>query len=162
LAWSRFIQVIFNQILESCSLQRRISSTCEIIPHHIALCQNFLQVEISRLSWRDVIVEHNSFQLFRAYFSNSAAAIAAFVNLAVAETNQGYANTQIPITLALHCILDSSLASQNSFSAMLNNFYSSTGICHNLTIFSSIVKFNSFVVCYLSSYRRTHLTQKFR
>ena len=68
-----------------------------------------------------------AFTISRSYYSNSAAAIAAFVNLAVAETNQGYANTQIPITLALHCILDSGLTSSTSFSSMLNSFYNSAG-----------------------------------
>ena len=62
--------------------------------------------------------------IYRAFYS-SAAAIAAFVNLAIAETNQGYANTQIPITMAIHCILDSTVQSVTNFSTILNNFVSS-------------------------------------
>jgi len=70
--------------------------------------------------------------LYRSYFSNSAASIASFVNLAIAETNQGYANSQVPITLALHCILDSNLAAQNSFSSMISGFYNSACIENTL------------------------------
>jgi len=62
----------------------------------------------------------------RAYYG-TAAALTAFINLAVAESNQGYANTQIPITLALHCILDSTIPSVSSFSQMINNFTAAAG-----------------------------------
>ena len=49
------------------------------------------------------------------------------INLAVAESNQGYANTQIPITLILHCILDSTIPSNNDLGVMLTDFTSAAG-----------------------------------
>ncbi len=63
----------------------------------------------------------------RRAFYGTAAALAAFINLALAESNQGYANTQIPITLALHCILDTTIPSVTSFSQMLNTFTAASG-----------------------------------
>jgi hypothetical protein len=62
----------------------------------------------------------------RAFYGTSAA-LTAFINLAVAESNQGYANTQIPITLALHCILDSTIPSVGSLSQMIDNFTAAAG-----------------------------------
>jgi hypothetical protein len=49
----------------------------------------------------------------------------AFINQAVAESNQGYVNSRVPITMALRCIVDSSISSNTSFGAMLDTFSSS-------------------------------------
>ena len=61
---------------------------------------------------------------FRAYYGTNAA-IAAFLNLAIAESNQGYANSQIPLTMSIYCVLDSSVQSENSYGNMINNFAAS-------------------------------------
>jgi hypothetical protein len=58
-------------------------------------------------------------------YSNSVASITAFINQAIAESNQGYINSRVPITLVLHCIVDSSIASVNSFLTMINTFTAS-------------------------------------
>jgi hypothetical protein len=73
-------------------------------------------------------------------FFTTPAAVAAFVNLAIAETNQGYANTQIPITLALHCIADSSIAANNSFGVMITNFLVSASMLIFITFKNSSQK----------------------
>jgi hypothetical protein len=64
----------------------------------------------------------NFFSNFRALFSNSASAITSFVNQAIAMTNVGYANSRVPITMTLHCIIDSSITSVTSFSTMIKSF----------------------------------------
>ena len=68
------------------------------------------------------------FHCFRASFENSAPAIMAFITLAIAETNQGYDNSKVPIKAALKCIVDSTISSVASFVTLLNTFTSSTGI----------------------------------
>jgi hypothetical protein len=68
-----------------------------------------------------------NFDITLRAFYGTAAALAAFINLALAESNQGYANTQVPITLGLHCILDSTITSVTNFSLMLNTFTASAG-----------------------------------
>jgi hypothetical protein len=68
-----------------------------------------------------------NFDINHRAFYGTAAALAAFINLALAESNQGYANTQIPITLGLHCILDSPITSVANLSLMLNTFTASAG-----------------------------------
>jgi hypothetical protein len=55
-------------------------------------------------------------------FSNSASAITGFVNQAITMTNIGYANSRVPITMTLHCIIDSSITSVTSFSTMIKSF----------------------------------------
>ena len=70
--------------------------------------------------------KHKLFPEFRAYFG-TAAAVASFVNQVIAEANQGYANSQIPITMALHCILDSTVQSNTSFNQMINDFTATSG-----------------------------------
>jgi hypothetical protein len=67
----------------------------------------------------------NFYKFFRALYSNSVTAITAFINQAIAETNQGYVNSRVPITMVVHCIVDSSIASVTSFSTMLSTFTAS-------------------------------------
>ncbi len=62
---------------------------------------------------------------FRALYSNSVAAITAFINQAIAESNQGYVNSRVPITLVLHCVVDSTIASVTSFNTMITTFTAS-------------------------------------
>ena len=52
----------------------------------------------------------------------------AFINQAVAETNTGYANSQVPINLSLRCIRDSSINDDTTNLAnVLQAFYTSAG-----------------------------------
>jgi len=60
-------------------------------------------------------------QTFRNSFSSSAA-LAAFVNLAIAETNQGYANSRVPIQMYLRCLLNTPSADASTSHAVLSNF----------------------------------------
>jgi len=63
-------------------------------------------------------------KLFRDSFA-SAEAMKSFINLAIAETNRGYTNSKVPITLSLHCIVESSIQDQTSLSTLLDAFRSS-------------------------------------
>jgi len=60
-------------------------------------------------------------QTFRKSF-NSDAELAAFVNLAISETNQGYANSKIPINMYLKCLLDTPSADASDSETILYNF----------------------------------------
>ena len=67
-----------------------------------------------------------SLESFRASFANTAA-MAAFIDQAISESNTGYSNSQVPITLALHCTVDSTIADDPSLATVLDNFYNSAG-----------------------------------
>jgi|FrelakmetLWP11LW_1041352.scaffolds.fasta_scaffold611732_1 hypothetical protein len=58
----------------------------------------------------------------------------AFINQAVAETNQGYINSKVPITMTLRCIVDSAITSVTSFSAMIDTFTASASKTFKLLI----------------------------
>jgi len=63
-------------------------------------------------------------QTFRKSFKSDAE-LAAFVNLAISETNQGYANSQVPINMYLKCLLNTPSADASSSDTILNNFLAS-------------------------------------
>ena len=65
---------------------------------------------------------------FRSFFSNSASAILTFINQAIAESNTGYANSEVPIKLELKCVLDSKLQDNSSLLASLFEFKDLAGI----------------------------------
>jgi len=58
---------------------------------------------------------------FRKSFSSNAELV-AFVNLAISETNQGYANSQIPINMYLKCLLNTPSADGSDSDTILSNF----------------------------------------
>jgi len=61
-------------------------------------------------------------ETFKKSFSNDNEML-AFVNLAISETNQGYANSLVPINMYLKCLLDSpSKDAADSFNT-LDNFF---------------------------------------
>jgi hypothetical protein len=51
----------------------------------------------------------------------------AFLNQAITESNLGYSNSQVPITLSLHCTVDSSLVDKPSLATVLGDFTASAG-----------------------------------
>jgi hypothetical protein len=51
----------------------------------------------------------------------------AFINQAISESNTGYANSRVPITLSLRCIVDSSLVDKTSLATVLEDFRISAG-----------------------------------
>lgn len=63
----------------------------------------------------------------RAYFGNSASAMLLDINLAISESNTGYANSGVPIRLSLKCVVDSQLQDNSSSAASLNQFYNLAG-----------------------------------
>ena len=71
-----------------------------------------------------VLKTHNIF--LRASFSG-AASMNAFINQAIAETNTGYKNSQVPIILSLRCILSSSINDDTDLGNVLNAFKNSAG-----------------------------------
>jgi hypothetical protein len=58
---------------------------------------------------------------FRSSFESDAELV-AFVNLAISETNQGYANSQIPIVMFLKCLLNTPSEDGATFTDVFNNF----------------------------------------
>jgi len=62
-------------------------------------------------------------ETFRNSFSDYNQML-AFVNLAISETNQGYANSQVPITMFLKCLLDSPSTDAPDSFTILDNFWS--------------------------------------
>ncbi len=60
--------------------------------------------------------------LFRDSFKNDATAIKAFINTAIAETNQGYANSKVPIVMNLQCIIETAVQDNPNSEVMLNAF----------------------------------------
>ena len=65
-------------------------------------------------------------QSFRASFNNSSVALQAFVSLAVSETNQGYANSKVPISLSIHCIVNTNMNESTTSAIMLPGFLASS------------------------------------
>lgn len=59
---------------------------------------------------------------FRSYFQNNSASINSFISLAIAETNQGYVNSRVPITLFLKCNIESNFAENSDLGAVLSAF----------------------------------------
>ena len=59
---------------------------------------------------------------FRESFKNDATAIKGFISTAIAETNQGYANSKVPIVMNLQCIIESAIQDNPDSEAMLNAF----------------------------------------
>ncbi len=72
------------------------------------------------------LVFTNTTSTFRASFT-STSAMTAFINQAIFESNTGYANSKIPITLALQCIVDSALIDNPSLATVITNFANSAG-----------------------------------
>jgi len=60
-------------------------------------------------------------QTFRNSFSSSAALV-GFVNLVVAETNQGYLNSKVPIQMNLRCVLNTPSTDASDSPTVLANF----------------------------------------
>jgi hypothetical protein len=63
---------------------------------------------------------------FRAYFASAAFAMAN-INLAISESNTGYANSGVPIRLVLKCVVDSQLNDNSSSVASLYEFTNLAG-----------------------------------
>ena len=63
---------------------------------------------------------------FRASFE-SKDDYTSFIAEAITETNTGYSNSRIPITLQLHCIVESKLNDQEKIFATLVAFNRSAG-----------------------------------
>ena len=63
---------------------------------------------------------------FRASFNNDATQMRAFINQAIAETNQGYANSKVPITMSLKCMIASSVLDNIDTGKMLSDFLASS------------------------------------
>ena len=55
-------------------------------------------------------------------FAASTADIPGFINQVIMETNQGYANSQVPLTVTAHCIELATINDISSASDMLSNF----------------------------------------
>ena len=62
------------------------------------------------------------FILIRESFQNSYEAINAFIWLAIAETNQGYRNSEVPIELNLFCIVHSAIEDTTDMRKQLVSF----------------------------------------
>jgi hypothetical protein len=63
---------------------------------------------------------------YRSSFA-SKADMSAFIDQAISESNTGYSNSKVPITLALHCTVDSTITDNPSLGTVLDNFYNSAG-----------------------------------
>ncbi len=68
---------------------------------------------------------------FRASFE-SKADYTSFIAEAITETNTGYLNSGIPITLQLHCIVESNLKDRKKLVNVLIAFNISAGLNKNL------------------------------
>jgi len=77
---------------------------------------------------------------FRAYFANSASAILTNINLAISESNTGYANSGVPIKLLLKCVVDSQLNDNSSSLASLYEFTNLAGEIHQFN--TSVIHHN--------------------
>ena len=68
----------------------------------------------------------------------STASMTAFINQAISESNTGYANSRVPITLSLHCTVDSALIDNPSLGTVLDNFRTSAGESLRLSLIMKI------------------------
>jgi len=60
--------------------------------------------------------------IYRDSFKNDATAIKAFINTAISETNQGYANSKVPIVMNLQCIIETAIQDNPNSDTMLSAF----------------------------------------
>ena len=70
---------------------------------------------------------NTSFPLCSASFDYSELAITAFIELVIAETNQGYVNSDVPITIYPHCIIQSAVQDNLDLHVMIDDFKESAG-----------------------------------
>ena len=68
------------------------------------------------------MVEYSVMIYFTPEFEAITSDIPGFVDQVLAETNQGYVNSNIPMTIKLHCIERATISDTASSSALMSNF----------------------------------------
>jgi hypothetical protein len=63
--------------------------------------------------------------MFSESFDYSALAIQAFIDQTIAETNQGYSNSDVPIVVSLHCVVQSEVPDDVDLHVMMADFKAS-------------------------------------
>lgn len=72
---------------------------------------------------------------FRSYFNDDTAQMKTFVDLAIAESNQGYVNSGVAITMSLKCMINSDVEDNTDIHVMLDDFLAAAKAAKNFSTF---------------------------
>jgi hypothetical protein len=81
----------------------------------------------------------------------------SFIDLAISETNQGYSNSRVPITLSLHCIVDSAIQDMTSLATLIADFRASASKKMYSQLWENIVIVSYYLMFFFEEfYSYTH------